>query len=154
MKKIIIITVSVACLLSISGCNAGGQKFSETTTFIKNSESAIIVYRPNSLVAAALYPHIYLNEKKTSPLKNGGFIVYNVSPGEHLVEAQGSALDIGVFHKRRSVRININKGETSYIRLSPTLTGFAGQTATFKSYFAEIPEKIALSELENLRLSK
>jgi len=148
------------------GCNAQGPEFSSPPELGEN-EAAIIVYRPSSLVLATAAPDIYLDGQKRGQLKNGGYLVFRVPAGSHLVEARAASLDWDAQVGELRWMVTARAGRTHFLRLkvrSGALVPFAAAFATPAApgreppkppaYLSEVNPPEAINELKGLRLSQ
>jgi hypothetical protein len=72
-------------LLSLVGCSSTGQKFSGLPE-LQPDKTQIVVYREDNLVGYGCSLNVYIDDKKVSGLKNGGYAVYEVAPGNHAIK--------------------------------------------------------------------
>lgn len=151
----ICIVILLAVIITSSGCSAKGQYFSERN-LLKSNESVIIVYRPKRAFQSVGYPSIYLDGVEQSKLKNGGYLVFDVSSGDHLIKAKGDVMMWDVRVGTLTSKVHSQTGKTNYIRLFPHYRGIASISgpANVTWSFNEISEDVALKEVQSLRMSR
>jgi hypothetical protein len=90
--------------------SAYSQKF-EPVANIPEGKALVYVYRPGSMVGAAVHYSINANESKVSEahLRNGTYLVYFAEPGRYTFWAQ-------VTNTRRSADLDVEAGKTYYVR--------------------------------------
>jgi len=86
------------------------QKF-EPVKEIPEGKALVYIYRPGSMVGAAVHYTVNANEEKVSDahLKNKSYLVYFADPGRYTFWAQ-------VTNTRREVDLDVEAGKTYYIK--------------------------------------
>lgn len=135
----------------ISGCVASGPSFTRLSE-PENGKSTIYLYRPSTMVNRGMAPDIYINEVKYEKLNDGGYQVYNLSPGDYNVAIDGNIFTW--FHGRTEVNVNLVEKQTVYIRLGAYVgdMSVSGVVLT-DSILTQVNENIAKSELPSTKLS-
>ena len=108
MKAIIKTLFLFAFILT---CNAVfSQKFSPVEE-IPEGKALVYIYRPGSMVGAAIHYTVNANDEKVSEyhLRNKTYLVYFAEPGRYTFWAQ-------VTNTRREVDLDVEAGETYYVR--------------------------------------
>ncbi len=92
-------------------CNSVfSQKFKPVTK-IPDGQALVYIYRPGSMVGAAVHYTVNANDKKVSDahLKNKTYLVFFAEPGSYNIWAQ-------VADTRREVTLDVEAGKTYYVR--------------------------------------
>jgi len=92
-------------------CNSVfSQKFSPADS-IPAGKALVYIYRPGSMVGAAVHYSINANEDKVSEshLRNDSYLVFFAKPGRYTFWAQ-------VTNTRRAVDLDVEAGKTYYVR--------------------------------------
>ncbi len=86
------------------------QKF-EPVEEIPDGKALVYIYRPGSMVGAAVHYTVNANEEEVSEahLKNKSYLVYFADPGRYTFWAQ-------VTNTRREVDLDVESGKTYYIK--------------------------------------
>jgi hypothetical protein len=86
------------------------QKF-EPVKEIPQGKALVYIYRPGSMVGAAVSYTVNANEEKVSDarLKNKSYLVYFANPGRYTFWAQ-------VTNTRREIDLDVEAGKTYYIK--------------------------------------
>jgi hypothetical protein len=105
MMKTLVLLVS---LLTCHG--AFSQKFAPVTE-IPEGKALVYIYRPGSMVGAAVHYSINANDTKVSEshLRNKSYLVFFADPGRYTFWAQ-------VTNTRREVDLDVEAGKTYYVR--------------------------------------
>ncbi len=103
-ENLLVIVLLFSCTTVFS------QKF-EPVKEIPEGKGLVYIYRPGSLVGAAVHYSISANEEKVSEahLKNKSYLVYFADPGRYTFWAQ-------VTNTRREVDLDVEAGKTYYIK--------------------------------------
>ncbi|MEE4260855.1 MAG: DUF2846 domain-containing protein [Bacteroidales bacterium] len=93
-----------------SSTSVFSQKF-EPVEEIPEGKALVYIYRPGSMVGAAVHYSVNANEEKVSDahLKNKTYLVYFADPGRYTFWAQ-------VTNTRREVDLDVEAGKTYYIK--------------------------------------
>jgi len=93
-----------------AGTSVFSQKF-EPVKEIPEGKALVYIYRPGSMVGAAVHYTVNANEEKVSDahLKNKSYLVYFADPGRYTFWAQ-------VTNTRREVDLDVEAGKTYYIK--------------------------------------
>ncbi len=104
--------IKTLCFLSlILGSNAAfSQKF-EAVKVIPDGKALVYIYRPGSMVGAAVHYTVNANESKVSEahLKNKTYLVFFADPGKYAFWAE-------VTNTRREVSLEVEANKTYYIK--------------------------------------
>jgi hypothetical protein len=86
------------------------QKF-QTVTSIPDGKALVYIYRPGSMVGAAVHYTVNVNNDKVSDahLKNKSYLVYFAEPGTNIFWAT-------VTNTRREINLDVEAGKTYYVR--------------------------------------
>ena len=106
-----LITKSLVLIAFIFTCNSVfSQKFTPVKE-IPGGKALVYIYRPGSIVGAAVHYSINANDAKVSEahLRNKSYLVYFAEPGRYTIWAQ-------VTNSRRSVDLDVEAGKTYYVR--------------------------------------
>ena len=118
MKFLIRGLLITAALAFLSSCGAGGAKFSGLEKPAKDT-AQVYFYRPSSFLQSGNYPNIIINDKKIGELKTGGYLKVVLPEGEHTAWFTGDNVFTWI-HKKRGVKLNLEKGKTYFYKLSIT----------------------------------
>ncbi|MDB5806841.1 MAG: uncharacterized protein JWN73_4163 [Betaproteobacteria bacterium] len=105
--------VFLVCLLATLGACASGPKFNEVKSAIpamSADQGRIYVYRPGSMVGAAIQPEVLLNGEKVGESKPGGFFYIDRPAGNYEVACSTEV--------ERKVGFVLEKGQVRYIKTS------------------------------------
>lgn len=111
-KNILFLVLSMLTIFIFTGCGAKGQVFKEFEKPKKNAGIAYI-YRPSSILGAAVYYDIHVTNKTTSNqnagrLSNGGYVKVDLPVGENEIW--------GKTEVKSSVTLDIKDGTISCIK--------------------------------------
>ena len=97
--------------LGLYGCGASGPVFKQYLP--KNSDSATVyIYRPSRTVNCCVAPAVYLNGDKGYSLKNGGYLVYELTQGKHEVTVGDGTYGF----TEESLELNLKRGEHYFLK--------------------------------------
>jgi len=136
-----------------AGCTATGTRFPGIPP-TEPEEPLIIVYRPDQFVCCGIYANLYLDGQKKAPLKNAGYVLLHVTPGEHGIEIKGGTSSLGTLNASFEpvapvfATVDVGRGEVRFLRFWFTLSRIAPGMMT------PVSRDVALKELESLRLSE
>ena len=104
IKALFLFLLVIICLSVYS------QKF-EPVNEIPDGKALVYIYRPGSMVGAAVHYSVNANDEKVSEahLKNKSYLVYFADPGRYTFWAQ-------VTNTRREVDLDVEAGKTYYVR--------------------------------------
>ena len=104
IKTLILFTLILTCNSVFS------QKFSPVEE-IPEGKALVYIYRPGSMVGAAVHYTVNANDEKVSEahLKNKSYLVFFAKPGRYTFWAQ-------VTNTRREVDLDVETGKTYYVR--------------------------------------
>lgn len=150
-------------IVILSGCAAGGTKFTESK-FTKNpKKTEIYIFRFEQFFANGACYEIGLNEKSIGVLGNGGFIRKEVSPGNNTISVPMSdkiPLSLNFDGKENetlyfqfNVALNDTKAipDSNIISNGGDYTDINGALMHVNSLFVQVEERYALNELKLLR---
>ncbi|MDD3878011.1 MAG: DUF2846 domain-containing protein [Bacteroidales bacterium] len=97
-------------LLTLTCSSVFSQKFTPIRD-IPEGKALVYIYRPGSMVGAAVHYSVNANDVKVSEahLRNKSYLVFFADPGRYTFWAQ-------VTNTRREVDLDVEAGETYYIR--------------------------------------
>jgi hypothetical protein len=95
MKKLFILAV---CIFLFSGCATTSSQIAfHEEVITKNQNDAIVyLYRLPSFVGGAVMFPVKLDEKEVANLKQNAYVVFRVTPGEHIITVGNSFLNLGM----------------------------------------------------------
>lgn len=133
-------------LLLLAGCATPAVLFSALPE-IPKGQARIVVYRPKRMRANDAHPHVYLNGQRQFALRNAGYNIINVPPGNYTVEVKGSTLAWGM--QPRSLSVTLASDETQFLRL------YVEPGVFHDNVIFEVSDRnTSLSALRSLRLSR
>jgi len=146
------IVITLILAIFISACSTTGTKF----TPLKQANSAfgvVYVYRPSLPQKQGVAPNVYINGKEKSKLYNGGYQVYQLSPGKYEVVTDGNYYDWGL--GKSATNIKVSAGKNIYIRLGSHLDPKYWYTgaAIDGLNLIEVKEDFAKKEIPQTKLS-
>jgi hypothetical protein len=102
--------LSLLSMLLLASAAVFAQKFSPVME-IPEGKALVYIYRPSSMVGAAVHYSINANEAKVSEahLKNGSYLVFFADPGRYTFWAQ-------VTNTRREAELDVEAGKTYYVK--------------------------------------
>jgi hypothetical protein len=105
ITKVLVLFVAL-----LTGNVVFSQKFAPVTE-IPEGKALVYIYRPGSMVGAAVHYSINANETKVSEahLRNKSYLVFFADPGRYTFWAQ-------VTNTRREVDLDVEAGKTYYVR--------------------------------------
>jgi hypothetical protein len=112
--------LALVAIQLITGCASGYPFRKEPVS--NNSQSLLYIYRPAQFFAIGMAPDIYINDKKSLTIVNGGYSVIRIAPGHYRVEVKKlPALlalngDIASF-----VEFGAESGRSYYVRWLPNM---------------------------------
>ena len=147
----------VVTLTLLSGCGAGGAKFSGLENPAKDM-AQVYIYRPSAFVQSGNFPDVALDGKEIGQLKNGGFLRFNAPAGKHTISLSGNMMQW--IHRDANIPVTLKAGETNFYKLTVSMGGSGsgvnigfGQVHGFG--FVQITdENVALKDLSELNDSK
>ncbi len=102
----------ILCLLALTSISVSSfaQAF-EPVSEIPEGKALVYIYRPGSIVGAAVHYTVNANDEKVSEshLRNKTYLVYFADPGRYTFWAQ-------VTNTRRAVDLDVEAGKTYYVR--------------------------------------
>ena len=99
--------------LVLSGC-ANGPGFKKVED-IPPGKALIYIYRPPTMVGAALVPAVVINKLNAIQLTMGGYYPYFSDPGE---------VTVAVIHTgRKAITLPVKAGETYYLKAGTIIMG-------------------------------
>lgn len=153
--------LSAIGLLALAGCSATGPTYSQYQSQEANS-SVVYIYRPSKSVNCCVAPAVYINGQKKNSLKNGGYVVYELEPGTHVV-----AVGDGTYgFEKSALQLDLGAGESYYLKwvIGPvenfselvlaSVAGVTGSAIGARDYnLVPIKSQIAKEEIRALKLS-
>lgn len=106
----------------LASCAARGPVFKAEST-LKNGMATVYIYRPWQFFNAAGWPDIFLNEKEMFALKNEGYGVLHLEPGEYTITADGSSMLNNWYPSPVKLTLNVVANSEYYIRVTPQNDG-------------------------------
>ena len=156
IKRVLFIFAAIALL---SGCGAGGAKFSGLEK-PSHDMAQVYIYRPSAFVQSGNFPDLALDGNPVGQLKNGGFIKFSAPAGDHTLNITGNVLQW--IHRDANMPLKLEAGKTHFYKLTVSMGGSStgnsinvgfGQHHSF-GFFQITDEKEALADLSELNESK
>ena len=144
--------LSIVISIMLSNC-ASGPKFTAATS-TKYDKALIYVYRKSSMVGAAGFDKVYVNQNLFTTLRSGGYAPYEVSPGIvsfSLTARMAKSLGLTAVitntddQKNEKLKINAEPGRTYFIKLYVTGSGHELKV---------VDSATGIKEIRGLHLSK
>jgi len=146
---------SLLILTILTACGATGPTY-QSLDLTTPENSVIYIYRPSHFVGAASYPEITLDEKHLGSLKNGGYLVKEISPGKHKLTTKGNAWNYALAEK--TIMFEAMPGESKYARylINASVSAVVGTVVYINSdnAFHFVKPEYARKEINQLQLSK
>ncbi|WP_175483513.1 DUF2846 domain-containing protein [Amphritea atlantica] len=151
MRKLIVLIITV---LGLYGCSATGPVFKPVET-TSHDRATVYIYRPYVFFNAGGWPEIYVDEKKLFALKNQGYGVVHLRPGEHQIKAEGSMLFTNWYPGPMEISHNFKANHEYYVRVTPQMTDamVVGSIMTMagKANVSIIPKENAIKEISDTK---
>lgn len=125
--------LAAIALILLGGCASYGPPFQPAT--IPQDQGILYVYRPSTLLSAAVSWGMRVDDRDVGRIANGGYLVVPLDPGQHTITTASIP-----------VEINVDAGVSIYARFVPT--GTNGVSVQI------VDERIALPEISKLRILK
>jgi len=143
-------------LVLLSGCSAGGAKFSGIEKPSDNL-AQVYIYRPSSFVQSGNFPDLALDSTNIGQLKNAGFLSFHAPPGNHSLRVTGNVMQW--IHRDANIPLKFEAGKTYFYKLTVSVSGTGGINVGLGQHhsfgFRQITdEKMALADLSELQESK
>ena len=143
MKKLPIFLIPLFLLM---GCAATGHKFTQFES-VDEDESILYIYRTSSFFGGGLTPTVFIDKEKKAKLKNGGYQVYSLLPGMHLIELEGNIFEWP--GRNFQLKMQFERGGTTFLRL----WGKAGVGHIYFE-FQPVEEYFGRNDILQLKLSQ
>lgn len=145
----------IAALALMTGCGAGGAKFSGLEKPTDNL-AQVYIYRPSAFVQSGNFPDMALDNQEIGQLKNGGFLKFKAPAGKHSLSITGNVMQW--IHKDATATLTFEAGKTYFYKLTVSMDGSNGVNVGFGQHhsfgFKQITdEKQALADLAELNES-
>lgn len=153
MKKII---ASLAVCVGVTGCAATGPVFSPLLPATENI-GALYLYRPEAFAMSVLSAVFEVDGRTVATLENNGYAAVRLPAGRYDVTHQWKARLLGnsKLEKQPISRvIEVRPGKAAYVRLTAealVVTGGARMNTQFTWDIQEVPEEVALPEIQKTR---
>ena len=151
MNKIIVL---ISILGMLIGCAASGPIFKKSEPQ-SQGQATIYIYRPNQFFNAGGWPEIFVDDNKLFALKNQGYGVVQLPPGEHKIKAEGSMLFTNWYPGPMELTHTFEANKEYFVRVIPQLTSgmLIGSVVavTGDAQISLIPEKSAMPEISETR---
>lgn len=134
--------ISVFAFLILVGCtSASGPLYTEKDNLQAPApdKALVYIYRVDTFIAATVTADFLDNGKNVGAVNVGGYIAYEVDPGEHELLTETSRID-------KTVYLSMEAGKTYYIRLD-----YDPGVWTGAFLIRNIPEDVALPQLRTTR---
>lgn len=150
--RVVQAALTCAVLALLSGCAASGAKF-EGLLVPQAGDSILYVYRPWDYINAGMAPYVYIDGEARAALKNGGYQVYRLAPGNYSVVTMGYFWEWNA--GRWEVAIQLAPGQTAYVKLASGLAYRDPATGLIinRAGLHQVGEALAAEELAGTRLS-
>jgi hypothetical protein len=145
------LAISFVFILALTSCSATGPLFNPES-MEGNSKSNLYIYRSWKFFNGGGWPNIYLNGKKLFALKNNGYGILYLEPGNYEIKAEGSFFLTNWYPGPASININVEANNEYYIRVTPqhdkTIYGASGTVAmTGSAQIVLVPKEVAMKEI-------
>lgn len=98
-------------VLLLASCSAAGPKFQEYA--LANTNNAIVyIYRPTKTVNCCVAPNVYINQAPKAGLKNGGYLAYELPPGNHEITVGDGSYGFTA----ETVNLTLTSGDVIYLK--------------------------------------
>lgn len=147
MRKILVGLAIVSCL---QGCVAMGNKYSGYQP-ISTGNAVLYLYRQSKFDSKAYCPDIVVDGKTKFCLKDGGFAMFELPAGRHVVLLKKSIMDSS---EDVSVGIHMAEGKRYFMEYVPqTSTSSFGSTTSYSysDYIYNRDEEYSKDILRDLR---
>lgn len=74
--------------LLLAACAASGPQFRGLKPTV-STNAAVYLFRPHHFPDRNVFPYVFVDGTKRDPLRDSGYVVYQLSPGEHSIEVIG-----------------------------------------------------------------
>ncbi len=139
-------TMATVFLLGCANMAANGPLFTNVEA-APTTSALVYVYRAHENSNRNAFPYLHINGIQKAPLKDAGYLVYQLPPGPARFEVIGSAWSWGA--SDMAVNPTLVAGKKYFFELRSTPT-FTGMLYTFK----EVPELQARAQLVATSLSQ
>ena len=137
MLKVLVVFLSV---IFISGCAAGGAKYSSESGATSDMTN-VVIYRPYLFRSGGLYANVTIDGQQVGKLKNAGYLQFHVGRGTHTLKVGGQTKEI-----------SISSGEKKFFRFTYGWALFAAMDVVSDRLDA-VDEQAALTEIKDTKLS-
>jgi hypothetical protein len=98
INKILTIALLLTVALILTSCATTSSQiaFHEEVTTKNQNDAIVYLYRLPSFVGGAVSLPVKLDEKKVANLKQNAYVVFRVTPGEHIITVGDSFLNLGM----------------------------------------------------------
>ena len=137
--------------LVMSGCSATGPTFNGLTK-PGPDEAILYVYRPHNSRSRNSYPCVFINGEKRDAIKDGGYLVYRISPGWTQVKF-AICYDLPMIWDHGPISLqpmDIKPSTRTYVRFYVDFSVWGSNNGPVIS---SVSEESALPELQNMALS-
>jgi len=153
MNKVKMLLLVVAAVL-VQACSAPGPVFEQR--LMQDNSAVLYVYRAKRFKGGGVYPYIYVDGEMKAPLKNGGYLAFDLEPGRHKIEAIGRDWKWDL--PAKSVELVARAGKDYYIRLdyNVSIDGSSNGNVLVMNYgagFGPVPEATGSEQIKKLKLS-
>ncbi len=152
------LTCGLALAGLLAGCTGLGGTSGEAFTRLEtpDEESAILyIYRVPKFVMSLAYPDVLIDCQEVPSVRNGGFTVYKVEPGERNIRIEGNAYWVV---PKMETAILMQPGTRRFLRVSAATDSYTSAgpyvVPLLKGHVWEVTEELALKELVNLKGSQ
>jgi hypothetical protein len=126
---------------------ATGPKFSGLQPAPSNA-ALVYVYRPHFYSNRNAYPYLYIDGVQKEVMRDSGYLVYQVEPGERKIEIKGSMMIWGP--RELTLHPTLAAGNRYFFELRSDNPAFREMQYVFR----QVSEAEALAELGSLSLSE
>ncbi|ROS01099.1 uncharacterized protein DUF2846 [Sinobacterium caligoides] len=150
--------LSLIVVVAISGCTgASGPKFTQTVT-PDDGEAALYIYREARFFQKLVYPKVVIDNEVEHNLRNGGYNLTLLSPGEHIVETRQAG---GWTLNYPAIGLDLKPGSTTYLKLIivgagvdlSSYGGGLGGAVMGDAVLVKVPNERAIEEISKTALS-
>ena len=138
--------VVILCLVVVaSGCMATGPVFTRIEPPF-DGKATIYVFRKSDLYSfGGIFPDMKIDGNGKYPLKNNGYLRFEVDPGKHRIEIISELkLSQLVTWPYRDITVDATAGGVNYVVYDVRTDGKEGNTTLLQTAFFELTEAQAL----------
>lgn len=142
--KSISIAISMTCLIAMtfSGCSASGPLFVRES-IIPEGKGILYIYQEPRTGPIAITSSVYIYDKPTVVIQDGGYFAYFAYPGKTKVSASQGRIS--------SVVVDVKEGEECYVRCKYTFGKISEFGGNAQIHLEVIPVSVGKLEITQCR---